>query len=1174
MTTLKSMLLLKLPYVLLGLSVLSALILLWGPALHLWGMAPLESLPGRLAAMLLVPAGVGVVLLVRQGIGHAIQQRVTQALGGAGQADEAATGEDAAARQEVQLVSQRFRDALQVLRKRRFAGAGGRRWLYQLPWYVVIGPPGSGKTTAITQSGLTFPLADRFGKAALGGVGGTRNCDWWFTDNAVLIDTAGRYMTQDSAAAQDKAAWLGFLRLLRRFRRRQPLNGVIVAIGIDALTAAPEALRQDHARRIRQRINELYGELGLRLPVYVLLTKFDLIAGFVEFFDDLGQEGRSAVWGVTFLHGEPEPEAGHAAAFGTEFDALVRRLDERLLERMQHEGDMQRRAMMFGFPQQVASLGGLLQQFLTETFAPNSFEDPLLLRGVYFVSGTQAGTPLDRVTEALARTFAIDRRPPAAFAGQRRSYFLRQLLHEVIFPEAGLAERNSASARRQARLRLALLAGAGLVLLGGGALEATGYLRSAALVDSVRAEAAGFDAQARELGLERVESDDPRPVLPLLARLRGLSEGLAQEAGGGPLPGLDQRHKLGAEAGAAYRHALNAILLPRLLLRLEAVLAQPQADPMALYEPLKVYLMLGQQGPLRSQAVRAWMQADWNAAFPGEDQAATRQALRQHLDALLDTPLAAIGLNGPLVAQARDTLQKVSLPRLVLTAIQASPEAARLPAWRVADLAGPGAEVALRRRSGQPLAAGIPGLFTQAGFRNTFLRLLPGAAQAQAEDRWVVTPPGPEDESGPVARRAAARQLQQDATALYLQDFSLQWDSLVGDLTVTPIRDVGDALRVLNILAAPTSPIRLLLAAAAQETALGPPPAEPGAAPVQPPAADTPEGLAARYTAEHFRPLRQLVEVPPNSQAGAQAPIDDAIRDLDRLYRSLSDQQGGASDPARQGAQSAAALSQIERRAASLPPPIDQWILGVSRTGADLSASGARQQLGELWRGGPGQACQRLAEGRYPFAPAASAEIPLGDFGRLFGPDGAIDGFFNANLKGLVDTSRSPWAPRAGGPAELRLSRPALAQFERAAGIRDSLFQDGGSRPSLGFSLALVQADAGTQAVVLDLDGRRLEFRPGDAEARRVRWPGAEGAGGAGLTFQAAEGPVVAASERGSWALFRLMSSAALRPLGPDALEMRVTAGGHQAVFTLTADGATNPFTRGLLAGFRCPQGL
>ena len=132
------------------------------------------------------------------------------------------------------------------------------------------------------------------------GVGGTRNCDWWFTDQAVLLDTAGRYTTQDSNSTVDKAAWLGFLDLLKkqrsrrpdrwRFHRHQPVR--------------PAAGQRGRARRPccgdSPRIQELYTQLGVRFPIYLMLTKLDLVPGFMEFFDNLSKEDRAQVWGMTF----------------------------------------------------------------------------------------------------------------------------------------------------------------------------------------------------------------------------------------------------------------------------------------------------------------------------------------------------------------------------------------------------------------------------------------------------------------------------------------------------------------------------------------------------------------------------------------------------------------------------------------------------------------------------------------------------------------------------------------------------------------------------------------------------------------------------------------------------------------------------------------------------------
>ncbi len=116
---------------------------------------------------------------------------------------------------DADVLSEKMNDALQTLKK---SSSTRGSYLYELPWYIIIGPPGSGKTTALLNSGLRFPLATGGDPAAISGVGGTRYCDWWFAEEAVLIDTAGRYTTQDSDAAFDKKSWRAFLEMLSKNR--------------------------------------------------------------------------------------------------------------------------------------------------------------------------------------------------------------------------------------------------------------------------------------------------------------------------------------------------------------------------------------------------------------------------------------------------------------------------------------------------------------------------------------------------------------------------------------------------------------------------------------------------------------------------------------------------------------------------------------------------------------------------------------------------------------------------------------------------------------------------------------------------------------------------------------------------------------------------------------------
>src|SRR4029077_13321957 len=158
---------------------------------------------------------------------------------------------------EATQLRQRLEEALDLLKKLRFGvdrpslwtrirALGSQQYLYNLPWYVFIGAPGAGKTTARITSGLRFPLADRLGREAVRGVGGTRNCDWWFTDEAVFLDTAGRYSTQDSDQSSDAEGWREFLSLLRTYRVRRPLNGVILTISSQDLLTQSDSERETY----------------------------------------------------------------------------------------------------------------------------------------------------------------------------------------------------------------------------------------------------------------------------------------------------------------------------------------------------------------------------------------------------------------------------------------------------------------------------------------------------------------------------------------------------------------------------------------------------------------------------------------------------------------------------------------------------------------------------------------------------------------------------------------------------------------------------------------------------------------------------------------------------------------------------------------------------------------
>ncbi|MDK6203823.1 type VI secretion protein IcmF/TssM N-terminal domain-containing protein, partial [Oligella urethralis] len=252
--------------------------------------------------------------------------------------------------------------------------------------------PGSGKTTALINSGLNFPLAEKFGKVALKGVGGTRNCDWWFTDEAVLLDTAGRYTTHESDPTGDEKEWKGFLNLLTKYRGRQPINGVMLTVSVADLLSANATDRAQHALVLKQRLQELRNELGIEFPVYVLVTKVDLLNGFESYFNDLSMEEMQQVWGFTIPYEQSQAKGFELLpAFDKEYLLLQERLFDSLPDVMMRTGDEKHRALAYALPQQFANLRMILGSFLNDVFSNSKFEQRVIPRGVYFTSGTQGG---------------------------------------------------------------------------------------------------------------------------------------------------------------------------------------------------------------------------------------------------------------------------------------------------------------------------------------------------------------------------------------------------------------------------------------------------------------------------------------------------------------------------------------------------------------------------------------------------------------------------------------------------------------------------------------------------------------------------------------------------------------------------------------------------------------
>lgn len=337
---------------------------------------------------------------------------------------------------------------------------------YGLPWYLMVGEPGSGKTEAIRHSQAGFPpgLQDEFQ-----GVGGTINMNWWFTNYAVILDTAGRLIFEEVAPG-NSSEWNEFLQLLNKHRRNCPINGLLLTIPVESLIRdSPEAAEQK-AGKIARQLEVIQRELAARFPVFVLVTKCDLINGFREFFasiDDARAQQQILGWSNPAPLDAPfRPELVDA-----HLESLLRRLWRRRLALLADPVATEPGARrtdevdrLYEFPQSLNALAPRLRYYLETIFVAGEWiSRPLFLRGIYFTSSMREGTALDEeLAEAIGLPVA---QLPTGRAWEREhSFFLRDLFLDKIFREDGLVTRSANTDQLLLRRKL-LLFGSGAIAL-------------------------------------------------------------------------------------------------------------------------------------------------------------------------------------------------------------------------------------------------------------------------------------------------------------------------------------------------------------------------------------------------------------------------------------------------------------------------------------------------------------------------------------------------------------------------------------------------------------------------------------------------------------------------------------------------------------------------------------
>ncbi len=1116
----------------------------------LWAMTLLLKLPLWIAIAVTVLALLAFVTVL-------VVRRVRAALRGATLERELLQAAAAQASQvrpdrrpEILALREQMKAAIAGLKRTKLGGKGGNAALYALPWYAIVGPPAAGKTTALEKSGLAFTAPPGSSGPKIRGTAGTRNCDWWFSRDAILLDTAGRFAT----AEEDQDEWFVFLDTVRKCRPERPLDGLVVGVSVETLLMPDNGDTQELARKIRARLDEVMTRLEMVLPVYVLFTKVDLIPGFVEFWGDLNKAQRAQAWGATF--GVEDPRlAEPARAVDAEFEILSDVLHARMLERLARETVQEVRGRILQFPLAFEQLRPAVSRFIDDLCQADPYRDSPILRGFYFSSGTQTGVSMDRVLANMSKGFDLRPTPPPDLGRGREthSYFVTELFERVIFPDRHLAMHSTARLQRRSLQQLLMGGAAALITLIAVLPAMVSFARNRDLISETT------DDLDKARVLEKSSNTTAGAADVLLSRVNELE---AQES----------ELKIPGFWGPRTAPELRAAVQKKYLERLRAIVSGPIREDLtanvrdignlvrvdaenfkSAYDDLKLYLMLTHPEHLNvnwasPKLTQAWLRA---MGGPGSSSQEKIEAHSQrYLAALAADASWAWPADATVVARAQGRLAALPLDELRFGwLVEKTKDVPAITPDKI--FFGPSAQYFTARDN-----VSVRGLFTAAGWEKVRQILASPDAEFNIEP-WVLGQNLVQADDG----KSGANRLRD----MYFERYVRAWSDFMGGISVAASPDIKTADDELRTLTEANGPYIRLFRTLSDNTGLDMSPAsltdkalEKGSGMAMKAATQAVPGLDAGVkerevssVERHFEPLTQFAF--GDAAKGKDAPpsgLSQYIAQLTTLEVALSQLTESKAEPSDEFAaelsRTAGAVQRLlgglDGRTRLLVEPLLMTPIRGSRAGvfkADHSA------LSDRWKAEVWETWNTTLAPRFPFS-EAGADASLAEFSDFFRPQlGLIWKFYDSDLKERLEKSGDKFVPKASVEPV-----PYLPDFLNclnvAQEITDAVF---GTLPEAKVPFAINIHGAGTDVtqIALRIDGTPTVYKNEAEHWQQTQWPGVGQTKGAGLEVQAA-GFKDEIPRDGDFGLFRLLLVGGIKPEGTGREPLsRSAVGGSRA---------------------------
>lgn len=1142
-----------------------------GPWLEIAGNKPLESITARAVASSLFTLGALAVWGVwqwRKLQGFKAEQKREDQL----RQDPIKAYEE---RQEVEL------NQVMVSMKENL---NKRNYLYALPWYLVLGLENAGKTSLINRSGQNFVFSSVM-RASGQKSENPYSFDWWIGDESVLIDPDGELLTQgnhsnDNDGAMERRLWLHFVNWLERTRSRRPLNGIVLALDVSHLATATATERKAYANLLRARLRELMETLSTRLPVYIALTKLDLLHGFEPFFKHYSRSQREDVLGFTFSLDSIDDLDNWLNEFSKDYSQFVERINDVLPHAVSVPMDLEERNAIYSFTRQISGLKEILLQFFNDALASDQFSTSALVRGAYFTSVYQQGVPTNAFDDAASRRYGLDHAINKAQQAKNSTvYFTQKLFNNIIYPEAGLASDNFRVAKQKRRLiGLSVVAGSIATVLLVGTWHRY-YLSNVKHSDAVLAKVNEYKNEFPS-NLYLASQQD---VLVPLNKIREatLEFGFFRDK-----PqyisdfGLYQGHTIGPMVEATYLNLLENRFLPLLMADVVVQLNQAKTDEEKL-AVLRVYRMMVDKSGRYKDYVLDYFSKYWQQEFAG--QRVIQEELLGHLDyAMLHTDLAGDRARGDrnaesvmkpydqVVAKVQSDLGSMPNDQRVYRNLKLNAQTVLGPSINLRNLIGPVFDVVFEERVVNSSSLYIPQMLTKKGFEDYFMPQSESVSELALIDSWVLG----QSKSAQFSE-ADKHDLRNKIRSLYVADYTNTWRAALNEISVKYFSDINDAVSVLENFTGNIEPMQRLLRTLESNTQMYA--SVPKDEVAQKELLKNPKYKVASQIDAPFAELNAMLK-PVGDKPAYINEVLVAVEELQNYLKSIQEAPDvgmAALDAtkARVKLVNADPIYTVKRIASGLPKPLDTMVSKLADESWYVVKQEAIKHLEVRWHDDVYKTFEEKLAGRYPFNESSNKDSSLSDFEAFFAPNGTLDNFYNNQLRMFVEENI---AVNDDNNAQSIIRKDVLEQLKQAKKIQQAFFNRKGVL-DVSFSVEPLRLSNNKRRSVLNVDGQYLAYSHGPRDSVELIWPNTlRDSAISKVTLVPTKNNMSPRSIniQGPWAFFRLLEQGDVVGASSTSVDFKFAVDDGEMIYRLNSEADINPFTERLFKSFKLSKTL